>query len=68
LPDYSRRSSPLGSAAAEPAEEAEAEDAWPNVSGWGSLAGVIGTAVTLLVVYLVAMILRRRSPSPQAQS
>ena len=61
MPDYSVRSGPAEE------EEEPAEGAWPNVSGWGSLAGLIGTAVTLLVVYLIAVMLRKRKPAPEAQ-
>ena len=43
--------------AAGPAAKA---DRWPNVSGWGSLAGLVGTAITLGVLFLVARLLRRR--------
>ena len=56
LPDYDKRPAPLGQVAA-PAAKAEH---WPNVSGWGSLAGLVGTALTLVALYLVARLLRRR--------
>ncbi|MCJ7544382.1 MAG: energy-coupling factor ABC transporter permease [Phycisphaerae bacterium] len=64
MTDYTRRSAPLGQ---EPAGKAEAEPppaAWPNVSGWGSLAGVLGTAVTLGLLFLAGGALRRRRPAP----
>ena len=48
MPDYTKRGP----------EQAEA--GWPAVDGWGSLAGLIGTAVTLGIVYLAAVMLRRR--------
>jgi len=60
LPDYSTRSA----GEAPEAEEAD-DDAWPNVSGWGSLAGLIGTVVTLGLVYGLAVLLRRRRAPPQ---
>lgn len=60
MSDYTRRSAPLGQ---EPAQEAEAEPAaaaWPNMDGWGSLAGVLGTGATLGLLFLAGWILRRR--------
>jgi cobalt/nickel transport system permease protein len=64
LPDYGRRSAPLGQTPGEAPSETEAPDAWPGVSGWGSLAGLLGTVVTLAVVYVVAVLLRRRRTLP----
>ena len=58
MPDYTRRASAVNPVAV---DEAGAEGAWPNVDGWRSLAGVVGTAVTLLVVYALAMLLRKRA-------
>ena len=60
LPDYSARPAPLGAIAAGPADEATTADAWPNVTGWGSLAGVIGTIGTLVIVYIAAVLLGRK--------
>ena len=60
LPDYNL---PAEAAGAE--DEAEDDGAWPAVSGWGSLAGRLGTAITLGLVYLLAVVLRRR-PAPAA--
>ena len=59
MSDYSKRPAPLGDL---PADEAEAETgpAYPNVDGWGSLAGVVGTSLTLGIVYLLAMMLKKR--------
>jgi cobalt/nickel transport system permease protein len=48
LSDYTRRAAPLGEL---PGEKAEPEAAWPNLDGWRSLAGVLGTIVTLGVLY-----------------
>ncbi len=68
MSDYTRRTAPLGQ---EPAEEGQAEGeaakahaAWPNVSGWGSAAGVIGTLVTLILLYIPARLLRKRQAAP----
>ncbi len=62
MPDYTRRAAPLGQGAQAPeAGEEHTESAWPAVSGWASLAGVLGTAVTLGLVYLTALLLRRRA-------
>jgi cobalt/nickel transport system permease protein len=41
-----------------------AEAGWPNVSGWTSLAGVGGSLLSLVLVYLVAVAIRRRQPAP----
>lgn len=51
MPDYSRRNSKLG----EPAgEEMEAH------VGWTSFAGVVGSAATMVVIWLVAWLLRKK--------
>jgi hypothetical protein len=57
LSDYNRRGAPLGqvptggtSAPALP---------WPHPDGWGSLAGILGTVVTLALVYGVSRLMRR---------
>lgn len=61
MPDYTKRAVPLGQAVPEGEEEGqEAGSEWPALDGWGSLAGVLGTAVTLAVVYLASVLLRRR--------
>ena len=59
MSDYSKRQAPLGEL---PADETEAEagPAYPNVDGWGSLAGVVGTSLTLGMVYFLAMMLKKR--------
>ena len=62
MPDYDRRSAPLG-ARPEGSEPQEATSASSVVNGWGSLAGIIGTGVTLLLVYLITVLLRRRRPA-----
>ncbi len=64
LPDYTRRETPVGDDPA-PAAAAETEEAatWPAVDGWGSLAGLVGTGVTLLVLLGTAKLLRRRQPA-----
>ena len=61
MPDYKMRAAPLGAAAAEPEEAAESDEAgWPAIDGWVSVAGLLGTAVTLAIVYLAAVLLRKR--------
>jgi cobalt/nickel transport system permease protein len=65
LPDYSSRQVSLGQAP-RAAEEAKG-NAWPNISGWTSLSGLIGTAVTLVLVYAIAAILRRSKRLPTRQ-
>jgi len=65
LPDYSvRPGEASGSDAAGQSGEAQAEadGAWPNVDGWGSLAGLLGTVVTLGLLYGLSRILGRRRP------
>ena len=53
LPDYSARASELG-------EEAEQE---ANLgAGWTSFAGVVGSVVTMAVIWLAAWLLRKRQP------
>ena len=54
LPDYSKRPAALGTSAAEGDGQAAGD-------GWGSLAGVIGTAVTLLLVYGLSVLIRRKT-------
>ncbi len=51
LPDYSRRSSAIG----------ETGEAQADISaGWTSFAGVVGSAVTMAVIWLTAWILRKK--------
>jgi cobalt/nickel transport system permease protein len=67
LPDYARRETALGQQpAAETAPAVEttpAAAAWPNLDGWGSLAGVVGTIVTLVLLYGAARVLRKTVPA-----
>jgi cobalt/nickel transport system permease protein len=60
MPDYSARSAAIGQAPPLPAEESADDGAWPSVNGWGSLAGLTGTALTLAVLLVAARLLRRR--------
>jgi cobalt/nickel transport system permease protein len=66
MTDYGKRPSPLGQ---EPPkdEKLEAQAAWGQADGWRSLAGIIGTVVTLGLVWLAARLLRRRE-QPARQS
>jgi cobalt/nickel transport system permease protein len=57
LTDYNRRETPLGQVPA--AGTAESASGWPQPDGWGSLAGILGTAVTLGLVYGVSRWMRR---------
>ena len=67
MPDYSVRAAQADTgAAAAAAAPGEEPAAWPNVNGWGSLAGLVGTAVTLGVVYCVCLALRRKKKAPVA--
>jgi len=54
LPDYSIRASKLGEAVGEEAELS---------AGWTSFAGVVGSAVTMVFIWLAAWILRKRKLS-----
>ena len=49
MTDYGRRQAPLGELP--PDGAAEAASTWPNLNGWRSLAGVLGTIVTLGILY-----------------
>ncbi len=64
MSDYARRDAALGQTPAPDAEptgeERLAAGAWPAPDGWTSLAGVVGTVMTLGVVYVVATVTRRR--------
>ncbi len=66
MSDYTKRSTPLGQEP--PGEQGPSQTTWPNVSGWGSLAGVLGTLVTLAGLYLVARKLRRPAASTHVQT
>ena len=61
LPDYARREAALGQPSV--AETKAAAAAWPNPDGWGSVAGVLGTIVTLGLLYVTARILRKAAPA-----
>ncbi len=60
MADYTRRAAPLGQQPTEKAAEQPAATGWPNVDRWGSLAGVLGTLVTLAILFLAGRVLRRR--------
>ncbi|MDZ7653894.1 MAG: PDGLE domain-containing protein [Burkholderiaceae bacterium] len=58
LPDYALRSS---AHASEPvAGEKGAAPVWPAIDSGTSLAGIVGGAITLALVWLVALLLKRR--------
>jgi cobalt/nickel transport system permease protein len=58
LPDYAL---PPSAQAAEPtAESSHRAASWPAVDGGTSLAGIVGGALTLALVWLVALLLKRR--------
>ena len=54
MPDYTKRPADLGKLPTEADAEAEAAE------GWGSFAGVVGTAATLLLVYGLSVLLRKK--------
>ena len=62
MPGYSKRTAALGTLPiVSIGGEVAKEDAWVNVDGWRSLAGILGTALTLIVLYLVSVWLRPKS-------
>jgi len=58
MSDYTKRAAPLG---ALPNESKLSVAAWPHVDGWGSLAGVLGTAITLGLLYGVSRLIPKTS-------
>lgn len=58
LTDYTRRVAPLGELPSAALQEAAA--GWPQPDGWKSLAGGLGTLVTLGLLYGTSRMLRRR--------
>ncbi|MFA5783532.1 MAG: energy-coupling factor ABC transporter permease [Phycisphaerae bacterium] len=56
MPDYSKRNSGLGKPALEETESA---------AGWTSLAGLAGAGLTMLFIWLVAHIVRKKSPDKE---
>lgn len=61
MTDYGKRAAPLGQLPAEAGEESTS--VWPNPDGWRSVAGLLGTIVTLGVLYGLARVMRRPSPA-----
>jgi hypothetical protein len=60
LTDYGRRQAPLGELPPAGAAEAAASQTGPD--GWRSLAGVLGTLVTLGLLYGAARLTQSRNP------
>jgi cobalt/nickel transport system permease protein len=58
MADYTKRDEPLGRLPA--AKPPEAAAPWPNPNGWRSLAGLLGTCVTLGMVYGASRWMRRK--------
>ncbi|MGO8750430.1 MAG: energy-coupling factor ABC transporter permease [Thermoguttaceae bacterium] len=65
MTDYTRRETPLGQAPAE--ETAEREPAWPRPDGWRSLAGLLGTIVTLSILYGASRWMRKHTHGCSAE-
>ena len=57
MSDYTRREAPLGRLPAE--AKGPSASAWPAPDGWRSLAGILGTVVTLSVLYGVSRWMQR---------
>ena len=55
MSDYTSRETPLGTL---PTAEGK-PGAWPNINRWRSLAGVLGTIITLSLLYGVSRMIRR---------
>jgi len=55
LPDYSRRNSALGETGNNEMAEAEVS------AGWTSFAGVVGSAITMAVIWVTAWLLRKKT-------
>lgn len=64
MTDYDRRGAPLGELPAAVVEMPDA--AWPNANGWRSAAGLLGTLVTLGVLYGVSWWGRKKAVLPAA--
>ena len=63
MTDYERREAPLGDL---PGPEPDtAESAWPNASGWRSIAGLTGTVITLGVLYLLSVWMGKKAAQRQ---
>jgi cobalt/nickel transport system permease protein len=68
LSDYTRREAALGKLPAEAEPEtarAQRSAAASSVDGWGSLAGILGTLITLGLLYGTAMLLRCRKAAAE---
>lgn len=73
MPDYAFKETPPptpGQAMAEPPPQAESvaggnhePEAWPAVDSGSSLAGILGGALTLLLVWAASLLLRKRGPT-----
>lgn len=63
MSDYTKRSTPLGELPNEskPDESKPEVAAWPHVDGWGSLAGVLGTSITLGLLFGVSRLIPKTS-------
>lgn len=66
MTDYSKRKTPLGTISmsdytTESKNPADTASSWAIPDGWRSLAGVLGTVVTLILLYLVSKTIRKTS-------
>jgi cobalt/nickel transport system permease protein len=57
--DYTRREAPLGQLPDKTTAKVAPAPAWPDLDGWRSLAGVLGTVVTLGIVFVASHWMRR---------
>jgi cobalt/nickel transport system permease protein len=64
MTDYSKREAPLGvlpaaGATAAPAGKSNPGPIWPNLNGWRSFAGVLGTIITLSLLYGISLMMHK---------
>ncbi len=56
LPDYAKRARPMGQISTDNAAVS---------AGWTSFAGVVGSLITMAVIWGIALGLRRKGPNPE---
>ncbi len=66
LSDYGKRPAPLGQTPPCQTTDAQAAAQWGQPDGWRSMAGIAGTFATLLLLFAVTRLLRRRKPAADA--
>jgi len=64
MADYSRRPVPLGEEPSKSEKAPENPTGWGKADGWKSLAGLLGTGVTMVILYATSVVIRRRRKLP----